>query len=137
MQDRPSLEAMLGAVARFLDQEAAPAASDAALAFRLRVAGHLVAMAGREVHREALDDAADLDALEALLAIEAPLTPAERRDRVARRQAVAALERVVQERVIAGEYDDEPAAFLAAMRGRLRRKLEVANPRFDLADDLP
>lgn len=135
MQDRPDLETMLGAVARFLDQEAVPATTDSGVAFRLRIAAHLCAMAAREIHREGEDDAADLDALEALLGQEASLAGAERRDRIARRQALRMLERQLGDQIAAG--DDDPDASHEVLRAMLARRLRVANPRFDLRDELP
>ena len=135
MQDRPDLDAMLNAVARFLETEAVPACSDPAVAFRLRIAAHLSAMAAREVRNEANHDAAELDALETLLGFDGSLAPAERRDRIARRQAIRGLERLLCEQISAGDVDQD--ASYAALRDNLRRKLAVANPRFDLRDDLP
>ncbi len=149
MQDRPDLESMLAAVAHFLDKEAVPAATDPALSFRLRIAAHLVATAAREVHSEGSHDAWQLAELESLLAMDAPLVASERRDRVARRQAIRALERVLVERIDAahggGDGDDDAnlspsldaAALADYLRGALRRRLAVANPRFDLSPNLP
>ena len=134
MQDRPDLQSMLSAVAAFLEREAVPATADPSVAFRLRIAAHLCAMGAREVHHEGQDDAADLDALEALVG-EAPLAPAERRDRVARRQAIRMLERRLGEQIDADE--DDAAASADALQAMLGRRLRVANPRFDLREDLP
>lgn len=135
MQDRPDLDAMLDAVARFLDQEAVAACSDPAVAFRLRIAAHLSAMAAREVRHEARDDAAELDALETLLGVADSVPGPDRRDRASRRQAIRALERLLCEQLGAGEVNTDAA--YATLREALRRKLAVANPRFDLRDELP
>lgn len=135
MQDRPDLDAMLDALARFLDQEAVPACSDPAVAFRLRIAAHLSAMAAREVRHETRNDAAELDALETLLGVGEAVIGPDRSDRQSRRQAIRGLERLLCEQIADGSVNAD--ATFATLRANLRRKLEVANPRFDLRDELP
>lgn len=73
MQDAPDRETILAGVAMFLAGQVEPAVkaggADAGLAFRCRVAAHLVAMVGRELAFEAAHDGAELARLQALLGV--------------------------------------------------------------------
>ena len=70
MQDSPSPEQLLSAVARYLRDEAGPAlaaAGQGALAYQAKVAANMLDIAGRQLARAPADEAAELARLRALL----------------------------------------------------------------------
>ena len=70
MQDAPSPEQLLQAVARYLRDEAGPAlarAGDAALAYQARVAANMLDIAGRQLAQAAAEQAAESARLQDLL----------------------------------------------------------------------
>ncbi len=70
MQDSPSPEQLLQAVARYLREEAGPALArggDAALAYQARVAANMLDIAGRELAHAPTEQAAEAARLQALL----------------------------------------------------------------------
>jgi len=116
MQDLPSKEALLGAVAHFLDEEILPATTDRRLAFRVRIAAHLLGVVSRELEHGAAHDARERAGLEGLVPSGAiPAMNAE-------------LARHLREDALS---DAEQEAILAHLLGTLRDKLAVINPRFN------
>ena len=70
MQDSPSPEQLLQAVARYLRDEAGPAlarAGDGALAYQAKVAANMLDIAGRQIDHAPAEQAAELARLQALL----------------------------------------------------------------------
>lgn len=124
MQDDPTKDRLLAEVAQFLIRDVLPAVDDRALAFRVRIAAHLVATVAREVGSEEAVDRAELDGLLALgLASEAD-------GAAAVREAVAAgkaeLGRVLRD-------DGVPEGADQWIEGSLAARLKVSQPRFSLA----
>ena len=76
MQNLPDRDVLLQAVAGFLIKDVVPGLSDRGLAFRVRIAAHLVATLSRELQTEEADDAAQLARLSAALGDPSPETPA-------------------------------------------------------------
>ena len=58
MQDRPSKEALLDAVATFLLEKVRPAIADPGLGFRVLIAANLASVAASEIRSEGTQDAA-------------------------------------------------------------------------------
>jgi Domain of unknown function (DUF6285) len=127
MQDRPSAEELIAAVASFLEQELLPTVTDPRLRFRGLVAANQLAIVSREL---AAGDAPLLAArsqLQLLLGHDsAPSDHATLRAETT--QHLAELARHIR----AGEFDDSPAfdAALGAVEALVIEKLRVANPRF-------
>lgn len=121
MHDAPSKERILVDVARFLKQDVLPATTDRALAFRVRIAAHLLATVAREV--DGLEEAlgAELADLEGL-GLAAPTGSLSEDDAAVRagREALAA-------RIREGA-DDADDVLIAS----LRRRLAVGQPHFSL-----
>ena len=70
MQDAPSPEQLLQAVARYLRDEAGPAlarAGDSALAYQAKVAANMLDIAGRQIDKAPAEQAAEQARLQALL----------------------------------------------------------------------
>jgi hypothetical protein len=126
MQDRPNKQALLQAVAQFLASEVRPALQeDPALAFRVRIAAHVVQMVGRELASEPGALAREARHLAALTGKE----PAH--DRAGIEVARAAL---VQEIRHAPLDEARFAALLRGVRDTLADRLAVSQPRFDTRD---
>jgi hypothetical protein len=118
MQDLPDRNVLLQAVAGFLHQDVVPQVADRALAFRLRIAAHLVATVARE-----------------LLVEEAPPPAGEGRD--LRHAAIrGATDRLVEQARTADPDSDAALALRRLVQADLRAKLAVINPGFDLSPDV-
>ena len=130
MQDEPHKTALLIGVARFLDQDIRPQIADKALAFRLRIATHLLTTVVRELAFESQADAAELASLQALLGqADAPQPDAQRRAEAilaGNTQAVIDLE---SNQLSPDDLHDHLERALAA-------RLAVTNPRFDLSPEI-
>jgi hypothetical protein len=124
MQDEPHKERLLADVARFLTTDVLPALDDRALAFRVRIAAHLVGTVAREVASEEAIDRAELDGLVALGVAE------DAQGAAAVRHAIAAgretLGRMLRD-------DGVPPGADAWIEGSLAARLKVSAPRFSLA----
>ncbi|MCA9560934.1 MAG: hypothetical protein KC583_20440 [Myxococcales bacterium] len=136
MQDFPDKATLLGAVAEFLDKTVRPAldASDApnsrGLAFRVRVAAHMVATVAREVTFEGLHDAAELSRLRALLdRTDDPLPPNDMARRATLTELNAELARRLREDPLT---EDDQDAIRTHLVRTLEEKLSVVQPRFDV-----
>lgn len=127
MQDRPDKTVILTRVARFLEEQVRPSISDKALAYRVRVAAHLLGVVAREVANEEQDDRAQIEALWALLGESEvlPLGP------TATRAAITEAHHEVARRIREGELPIEVA--LPVLIERLAATLRVSNPRFELS----
>jgi hypothetical protein len=144
----PDREALLAAVARWVDQDARPALPDPGLQFRARVAAALLrAIAAESAASESLETA-DVARLRGLLAEidrsprlledigdEAP-APQVVETESARRAALRMLERVLCDRVRGGLDRPSQARARAVVRDGLRARLAVTTPDLELAEDV-
>ncbi|MCB9527820.1 MAG: hypothetical protein H6701_05375 [Myxococcales bacterium] len=141
MQDAPDRQTLLAGVAMFLAGQVEPAlkapGAHPGLAFRSRIAAHLVATVGRELAFEEQHDAAELDRLRALLGSEpdSPL-PDPALTGEPRREAIRALRAALAAKLRADEPIDDTAT-RAALMATLRDQLQVVQPRFDTRVELP
>lgn len=123
MQDDPNKTLVLSGVAKFLMAQVLPAIDDRGLAFRVRIAAHLVGTVAREVATEGVADRAELAALVALGFAQTAVEPGAMREAiVAGRGALATLLR-------RGEVPEGTDVLLAQS---LAARLSVSNPRFSL-----
>lgn len=132
MQYLPEKEDVLAAVAQFLVQQAAPAAHDPALSFRLRIAGHLVGMVARECHAETQQDAMELQALAALLGEEPKPDDTAPRDRHETLRALYAKLSEHIQNAPESELDGLRRLLMEGLAGHLR----VSQPKFRLDHEL-
>ena len=134
MQNLPDRDVLLQAVAGFLVQDVVPNLSDRGLAFRVRIAAHLVATLSRELQTEEADDAAQLRRLAEALGQELP-APEPGRD--ARHAAIRSLEAQVDAHAREVDPDSPEGVVLRrALQADLAARLKVVNPRFDRALDV-
>jgi hypothetical protein len=135
MQDSPSKESILLALAKFLQSEARPAVTDQRVAFRLLVAANLCTVLALECDNEEEHDAAELRGLQNLLVDNPAHLPRPRAERLA---LIKKLNATLAERIRKREYGpDERARYVAHVKKTLADKLSVANPRFDQSPDIP
>lgn len=138
MQDAPDRGTLLAQVAMFLMAQVEPALKahpkGRGLAFRTRIAAHLIATVGRELLYEEQHDAAELARLQALLADDGAEGAVWGE---ARREAIAALRAELASSLRDDECPvDEPAVRKALME-TLREQLAVVQPRFDTRAEWP
>jgi hypothetical protein len=131
MQDRPTVDELLGAVERFLREDIVPA-TDGRRQFLARVAANAIGLVTRELASESAHAAREWAGLDGLLGAE-PL-PAER---AAIAERVRARNQELCERIRAGEFDDDAGreALLRHLRATVRDKLEVTNRAYLDADE--
>ena len=125
MNDRPSAEELLGALERFLREEALPAL-DGPRRFHARVAANVAALVAREIARGDADLRAEWARLARLLGREEPAPP----DAGALRAALEDANRELVRRIRAGQADAGPwrAAVLAHLKATVAAKLAVSLP---------
>ena len=132
MQDRPTVEGLLGAIAGFLDEEIVPA-TDGRRQFLARVASNAVRLVDRELANEESDLAAEWERLQGLLG------PAPRPiDRGALRTELRRRTEELCSRIRRGEADEGTAlhaALVAHVRRTVHDKLVVTNPAWLAADE--
>ncbi len=124
MQDRPTIDELLEAVAGFLSEDVMPG-TQGRLSFHARVAGNVLQMLRRELaHQEEHLDS-EWEGLNALLG--AAVRPSTMSDT---RAAIEARNRELCERIRNGEADagDFRGAVLAHLRTVVREKITVSNP---------
>ena len=144
MQDAPTKETLLLALAKFLMMEVRPAVTDARLSFRLLIAANLAGIVAQECVSEDAQNQAELARLSALLpelaaargAAGAPHEARETRETLAREIAEGNAKLAAGIKSGAVDIDPRGAAF-AHVRRTLTEKLAVDNPRFDATRDLP
>lgn len=134
MQNLPDRNVLLQAVAGFLAKDVVPAVGDRAVAFRVRIAAHLVATVARELMGE---EQADFDqTLRLANALDATV-PVGLETRDERHHVLRGLEAALLERVQAAGPDTEQAlALRRVLQEELKARLKVVNPRFDLSPDI-
>jgi Domain of unknown function (DUF6285) len=133
MQDRPDKEALLGAIARFLERDLRPVLKDPGLSFRALIAAHLASTVAGDLRAEDEIEAAQLGRLRALLPDVAgapaeggaPAAPAPREER---KRLNTELARRIRERGLGPEQKQQ--VFAHVMQA-LREDLAVYSPRFD------
>jgi hypothetical protein len=129
MQDRPTAQELIAAVAQFLGDELVPSLGDARLRFRALIATNVLAIVGREL--EAAEPLAreQWQRLAALLERPAGERPAHPRVLA---EDILAMSRELCQAIRAGRADDGPAyeAVLEHARQTLIEKLSISNPRF-------
>lgn len=130
MQYLPEKEDLLDAVAFFLAKQAAPAVDDPALAFRLRVAAHLVHGAAQESRSEGRQDHEVIGLLAGTLGVDA----GEPRDSAERHGRIRELFSLLATRIRDPATDEESLrelrrVFMQILAGELR----VVQPKFELA----
>lgn len=130
MQDEPNKTAILMGVARFLDQDVRPEIADRALAFRVRIATHLLSTVVRELAFESAADSAELASIQTTLG--EPATP--QPDAQVRAEAIAAGNRELVAGLASGDLD--PEALHDHLERALAARLAVSNPRFDLSPEI-
>jgi AcrR family transcriptional regulator len=133
VQYLPEKEDLLDAVAFFLAKQAAPAVDDPALAFRLKVAAHLVHGASRECRAEGTQDREVLTLLSRTLGID----PGEPHDPDERHARIRELSAQLAERARDPATDSESLAELRQVVLQiLAGELKVVQPKFDLDMDI-
>ncbi|MFP6638976.1 MAG: DUF6285 domain-containing protein, partial [Myxococcota bacterium] len=123
MNDRPEATELLQAVENFLRQELLPSL-EGHLGYQVRVAANVVGMVAREIDSEEAELDAEWTGLMDLLG-EASEKPARRTDL---RAAIVDANRVLVERIRAGEVDSGPlrGEVLTHLRSAVQAKLRVA-----------
>ena len=130
MQERPTVEELLLAVADFVEGELRPAVADEALAFRALIAANLARMAVLERRLEEWHDGIELDGLRVLLP-DAGVPPESPPTKDARRELLEGLNQRLADRLKAGGDEAFTAAAATHLRRVLAGRLHVSNPRFD------
>lgn len=125
MQDRPSIDELLGAVAGFLEDDVMPNTTGR-LNFHTRVSVNVLQMVRRELKEQESHLATEWEGLVSLLG--AAVRPARLSDLAA---AIEERNRQLSDRIRAGDFDAESAG-RERLLGHLRRvsldKLVVSNP---------
>ena len=119
MQDAPSPEQLLQAVARYLRDEAGPAlarSGDAALAYQARVAANMLDIAGRQIDNASAEQAAEQARLQDLLGGAGSLQ---------------ALNQCLAERIASGELAPGPPGLAEHQWLSTLAKLAVDQPGYD------
>ena len=128
MQDLPSRDALLSGVSRFLVEQVASALDDRGLAFRLKIAVHLIETVRRELANEVVHDARELAGLRALLGGDDGSAEDGHQAEIQRLNAALA-------DLIRDSDDLELEATKTHLMASLRDRLSVVQPRFDLGYD--
>ena len=131
MPERSEKEALLGAVARFLESEVRPVVTDPRLAFRLLIAANLNNIVAAELRAGDGAERAEMGRLRTLI----PDLVVDENDP---HRACAELNRALAERLRSGEaMGAERLTYIRAnLKQTLRARLAVSNPRFDLRPDI-
>ena len=119
MQDAPSPEQLLQAVARYLRDEAGPAlarAGDGALAYQAKVAANMLDIAGRQLAHAPAEKAAEVARLQALLGESGSL---------------ADLNRRLTERIVSGALAPDQPGLVDHLWLTTLAKLAVDQPGYD------
>lgn len=116
MANQPTKAALLGAVSEFLEQELKPVLSDAALAYKLRIAMNVLAIVIRETEREQESQQQQLTGLQRLLSSDSSSPP----DMIAE----------LCQRIRSGQFDGTEQALLAHLEETTLNQLAIDNPRY-------
>jgi hypothetical protein len=135
MQERPNKLVLLGAISRFLVEEARPALTDSRLSFRALIAAHLAHVVATELTSDDEMVTRELARLEPLFP-ELP-RPSAPEPLETRRARVADLNgRLATKLREEAPSPVELARIAAVLRESLREKLAIENPRFDVSLDI-
>jgi len=132
MHDRPSIHELLDVVQSFLDEEIVPA-TKGRKQFLARVAANCVRMVDRELAGEREQFERAWRGLNELSGTEPSPT-----GRLEQAEAVRGRLGLLCEKIREGAFDEDSERYeplLGFVRGRVRDKLEVSNPRLLAADD--
>lgn len=129
MQDRPTAQELVGAVAGFLSNEIVPTVSDPRLRFRVLIAANVLGIVARELGSGEAPLLAEWQRLIALLDEDANQAPA-RTEQL--REDITALNEELCARIRAGEADagEWRSAVLDHVEQTVIEKLQVANPKY-------
>jgi len=133
MQYLPEKEDLLEAVAHFLAKQAAPAVDDPALAFRLKVAAHLVHGAARESRDEETKDLELLSALGRALQVQPEPRSSSRERHEQIRDLFGQLSERIRDPATEPPRLDELRRLVMEV---LAQGLRVNQPKFDLSIDI-
>jgi Domain of unknown function (DUF6285) len=123
MQDPPEKEALLFAIARFLEEDVRPLVKDPRVNFRILIATHLAATVASECRTGAADEAAALARLRAIYT-DSP------------EASFRALEARLAADIRAAKIAGRDAAVVAHVKATLLAKLAVNSPRFDTRTEI-
>ena len=128
MNDRPSAIELIAAARMHLEKEVLPALAEPRLRFQTLVAANVLLMVEREMTLAESQLEAEWERLNALEGVSAALPL----NLAARREAIAARQGALCERIRRGEFDEGEArhALFRHLRWTVEDKLRVANPRF-------
>jgi hypothetical protein len=131
MQDEPTRETILLAVAKFLGQEVRPLVADPKVSFRLLIAAHLCATVAGECDGEDAQNRAELARLRAIFPDlpDAAALPAMKR-------AIAEGDRRLAAKIREGLSPEEEALVTKHVQTTLIEKLAVNSPRFDVSGEI-
>jgi uncharacterized protein YlxW (UPF0749 family) len=137
MQDAPTKETLLLALAKFIMTDVRPAVSDSRLSFRLLIAANLAGIVAQECAGEDEQNRAEIARLAALFPELAELQK-EVPPRAAQVRAMADGNAKLAKDIAAGALDVTPGGpTFAHVKQTLIEKLQIDNPRFDARRDLP
>lgn len=114
MQDRPDFDQLLEAVAAFLRTQVAPQ-TEGQLSYHARVAANTLEIVRREVRLGSQAQARELQRLHALLGADAP-------------SDLAGANRLLCERIAAGQLDEATPGLLDHLKQTTRDKLAIDQP---------
>jgi hypothetical protein len=136
MQERPDKVVLLGAIARFLVEEARPALADPRLSFRALIAAHLAGVVAAELMSDDESVTREIARLRPFfpdVTDAAATNPSFEARRALANELNARLAARLRETTPAPE---EIARIAAALLESLREKLAIENPRFDTSLDI-
>ncbi len=142
MQDAPTKETLLLALAKFLITEVRPVVTDSRLSFRLLIAANLAGIVAQECAGEDDQNRAELARLTALFTeLDAEMTApavATLPTRKKEARAIALGNEKLAKGIASGVLDPASGtAVFAHVKQTLTEKLAMDNPRFDAKRDLP
>lgn len=134
MQDRPSKEVLLDALAGFLLQQVRPAISDPGLSFRVLIAANLATVVAGEIRSEETQDTAELARLRALLP-QVEVQPGTTREEL--HACIRTLNAALAKQLRSGAFNAAQLAQATShVKQTLLEKLAVNNPRFETGLDI-
>ena len=129
MQDRPTAQELVEAVATFLETEILPTLVDSRLRFRGLIASNVLQIVARELAHENAGRPKEWSLLAAVLGKSSTEAPESDAVLVA---GIEAMSHELRDRIRSGDFDD-PTQFAKALdvaEGSVVDKLRVSNPRF-------
>src|SRR5258708_36304950 len=129
MQDRPTAQELVDAVATFLETEIVPTLVDSRLRFRGLIATNVLQIVARELAQENAGRANEWPRLADILGQSSPEAP---QSDVVLVAGIAAMTRKLRDGIRSGDFDDptQVAKALDVAESFVVDKLRVSNPRF-------